>query len=231
MQGQVAANRLNLGLVQLAAVVYLLVMAQVVVVPQSLRAPTRVGRDIGEAARNWYSKTQWRALDNGEIITVEGDSELNRPRLERLVHAAAVIPHPPEPVWAVLADFEHRPAFLPGAKEIRVIRHEGNRVWLDEHVKVLLVSVRYRVINTLEPQLGAMSWILDKTAPHDIADTEGAWRVTALDAGARTLVTYRVRVETGQPLPGFLENLLVKHSLPDLIEGLRAEVGRRMQLR
>lgn len=203
-------------------------MAPAVVVPEALRAPVRVGRDLGdEAVRSWYSAAQWKALDKGDILTIDADDRGNRSHQERRVSAAAIIRFPPESVWQALADFERRPEFLPGAKEIRVVKIDGNRIWLDERVKVLLMSIRYRVINTLEPQIGAMSWVLDKSAPHDIADTEGAWRVTGISDSRHTLVSYRVRVATGQPIPGFLEDLVVKHSLPDLIGGLRDEVARR----
>jgi ribosome-associated toxin RatA of RatAB toxin-antitoxin module len=195
--------------------------------PEALRRPRRVGRHVDVTVMpGRYSTTDWQALQRGEIITAAATDRDGETSEERTVYAAAIIPYPPEQVWAVLADFEERPKFLPGAKEIHIVRVEGNRVWLDERLKFMLVTIRYRVINTLDPERGAMSWVLDKTAVHDIADTEGAWRLTAL-TGERTLVTYRAWVDTGQPLPGFLESFLMKRSLPALIEGLRGEALRR----
>ncbi|HYD49156.1 MAG TPA: SRPBCC family protein [Terriglobales bacterium] len=199
-----------------------------IALPESLTAPPKVGRALDqETIRGWYTPPQWAALERGEILIAGGEGEDTATLHRRRHRATAIIAHTPEQVWLALTDFESRPRFLPGAKEIRIVRLEGNKVWLDERVRLPLLSIHYRVINTLEPELGSMSWILDKSAPHDIADTDGGWLVSALDGGSRTLVTYRVRVDTGQPLPGFLENLLVKRSLPDLIAGLRHEVERR----
>src|SRR5262245_22513189 len=191
-----------------------------VAIPTALLEPASVGRGIDEQSlRQHYSATEWKALEDGAVVTAEVGEPPERKSEQRSVHAAALIAQPPELVWKVLTDFERRPQFLPGAKEIRVVRVEGNRVWLDERAQILLITINYRVINTLEPETGVMSWVLDKEVAHDIADSEGTWRVIALDGGTRTLVTYQARIDTGQPVPGFLESFLMKRSLPQLIEG------------
>ena len=192
--------------------------------PVSLTSPPTVGRAIdAETVRGWYKPAQWKALERREILTSEDPPAAEEALYRRRLRAAALVEGAPEKVWAALCDFENRPRFLPGAKEIRIVRLEGNKVWLDERVRLPMISLHYRVINTLEPELGSMSWILDKSAPHDITDTDGGWLVTALDNGRRTLVTYRVRVDSGRQIPGVIESLLVKRSLPDLLAGLRDE--------
>jgi ribosome-associated toxin RatA of RatAB toxin-antitoxin module len=210
-------------------VLSVLTLAEPMLLPEALRAPESVGHDVdAPALRRRYSASEWKAMQGGEVITAEaGDAA----KEERTVRAATIVPYPPEQVWLVLGDFEKRPEFLPGAKEIRVARVDGNRVWLDERLKFFLVTIRYRVINTLEPAQGLMSWVLDKSVAHDIADTEGAWQLAAIDAGKQTLVLYRAWIDTGQPVPGFLESYLMKRSLPELIGGLRAEVKRRATAR
>jgi ribosome-associated toxin RatA of RatAB toxin-antitoxin module len=193
-----------------------------VVLPESLRNPASVGRDADAGRRrNRFSAAQWKELREGRVISSEEVPESGQSTAQmRSVRAAMVVPHPPEHVWRVLVDFEQRPKFLPGAEEMHIEAIDGNRVWLEERLQFLLVAVRFRVINTLEPERGLMSWVLDKSIKNDIADSEGAWQLTVLEEAPHTLVTYRAWIDTGQPVPGFL-------ALPDLLEGLRTEVQRR----
>jgi hypothetical protein len=72
-----------------------------------------------------------------------------------------------------------------------------------------------------------MRWELDKSVEHGIADTKGVWKVTPVADGAHTLLSYWADVDTGQPIPGFIEKYLMDSSLPGLLGRLRDEVERR----
>src|SRR6185369_7100480 len=108
-----------------------------------------------------------------------------------------------------------------------VVRVDGDRVWLAQHLRFFFVDVRYTVIDTLDPVTGRIGVVLDETAPHDIGGTRGSWQLTPLAGGRETLISYRAWIDPGRRLSTFIQQFLLRRSLPDLIGGLRDEVERR----
>ena len=199
-----------------------MVRTNAVHLPKALRSPSSVAPGVNaDRIRRRYSKREWESLEAGEIVsgaTREADGQH--------AHAAGMMAYLARDLWPILVDFEARPAFLPGAQDIRIVKVDGNRVWLAEHVKVLFVNVRYQVVNTLDPRAGSVSWTLDDTVANDIAATAGAWELVPV--AGRTLVQYRNVLDTGRPVPGAIERLLLERSLPQMIGGLRGEAKRRL---
>jgi ribosome-associated toxin RatA of RatAB toxin-antitoxin module len=194
--------------------------------PQAMTAPECVACGVdGAYARRVYTDEQWEELTSGKILSGEvGGSDKSE---QGGGAAVGIIRYPPEQVWTVVADFEARPKYVANAKEVHIVQVDGDRVWLSQHLKVLLTNVRFGTICTLQPERGVLSWVLDDSAHHDIADTRGSWQLTPLADRHETLVTYRAWINSGRYVPGFIENFLLKRSLPELIAGLRDEVRRR----
>jgi len=177
--------------------------------------------------RSSYSDAEWQALTEGKVVTTTvGDAHAGG-GTQSTNEASTIIPYPPAEVWSVVTDFESRPRFVPGNKEAQIVRRVGNRVWIAEHLRILLINVRFVVISTLEPEQGVVTWVIDRNAPHDIADTTGSWTVVPLEGGQTTLVRYRTWIDTGRSVPRFVEDFLTKRSLPKIVEGIRNEVHRR----
>src|SRR5262245_58462095 len=171
----------------------------------------------GDAVRQAYSDEQWGELTSGKVLTFEA-VESEKPD-QRGGEAAGIIHYPPEQVWSVVTDFEARPRYVANAKEVRIVQVDGDRVWLAQHLKVLLTNVRFGTICTLQPDRGFVSWVLDDRVDHDIADTRGSWQLIPLADRHETLVTYRAWIDSGKHVPGFIEHFLLKRSLPELIVG------------
>ena len=192
--------------------------------PKALTSPPSVATEVnGARFRRGYSKSQWDALEAGDII-----SAASRVADGQHAEASGIIHHAPGDLWPLLVDFESRPNYLPGAHAIRILKVVGNRVWLAEQVKILFVSIQYQVINTLDPPSGSVSWVLDDTVKNDIAATVGSWQLVPVAGGRHPLVRYSNVLDTGQPLPGAIERVLLKRSLPEMISGLRTEAARRL---
>jgi uncharacterized protein YndB with AHSA1/START domain len=201
-------------------------MATSLQLPPALASPPNVASQVDvDHIRSRYSSEDWRALQDGKIVSSEvresGAGEAST------AQAAGIIRYPPKDVWTVLTDFPSRPRYHPSTKEARIVRVDGNRVWVAEHLKFLWVNVRFHVIDTLNPELGTVSWVMDENAAHDIRDTKGFWQLAPLAQGQHTLVTYRAWLDTGKPVPGFIETFMLNRSLPQMISGIRAEVDRR----
>jgi hypothetical protein len=143
------------------------------------------------------------------------------------VEVAGLVAHSSDRVWAVLTDFESQPSWQPSTQEARIVRTDGNHVWVDERLSFFLIGVRYRMIYTLEPDIGTVSWILDEAEEHDIGGTTGAWILERIAGGQSTLLTYRAWIDTGRRVPEFIESFLLERALPALIESVRVEADRR----
>jgi len=225
-------NRLRLFLVLTAAVLGLPFPPDITLVGAGVLAtlppPACVACQVDvERARHAYSSDEWKALTAGEVVTPDATASDSSETRAGTVQAAGIVRHPPPLVWATLVDFASRPKFQPNTREVRIVKVDGNRVWLAEHLRFFLVDVRYTVINTLDPEHGTVSWALDESVDHDIAGTSGAWQLTPVADGRHTLLTYRAWIDTGRRLPGFVERFLLQRSLPNVIGGLRDEIERR----
>lgn len=177
--------------------------------------------------RSLYADEEWRRLERGEVITSTRDQKGENGAVSYFNEASAIFDRPPPETWSVITDFASRPVYSPGCKAVQTVRSEGNRLWLAEHIRVLLIDIRYTTINDLEPENGTIFWRMDRSAPHDIEDTGGSWQIAPLPDGMRTLVRYRVNVDTGKPVPRVIQNILTGRSLPKMIAGMRTEMEKR----
>jgi len=198
--------------------------------PVELRRPQCVAcQQPAAAARALFSDADWRRLENGEVVIVDRRPTVADGGDDSVVsesEAAVLVPRPTAEVWAVLADFESRPEFLPNISESRVERVEDTRVWIRQHVSVFWMQIRYTLIMTLDPARGVMTSVLDRSSPHDIRDSHGSWEILPHGEAAALLVS-RSRVDTGMPVPSIIKSYLVKNSLPQMMSSLRNEVERR----
>ncbi|MCP4004094.1 MAG: hypothetical protein GY725_07860 [bacterium] len=173
--------------------------------------------------RTLFSPGDWQALADGEIVR-ESDVSSDTEALSR---AAGVIPQPPAAVWASLTDFESWPRFMPHITSTEITQRNGDRMWVHQEFKVWMVGMQHTTIYELTPTTGRLGWKLDLDREHDIAASEGHWQLVPLDEGRKTLVRYSAKMDSGRSVPGFVEDLLLKRSLSNLITSLRDEVMRQ----
>ncbi|MBZ5726070.1 MAG: SRPBCC family protein, partial [Acidobacteriia bacterium] len=72
----------------------------------------------------------------GKVVTTTTSDSRSGNGMQSTNEASAVIPYPPQEVWSVVTDFESRPRFVPGNKGVEILRREGNRLWIAEHLRV-----------------------------------------------------------------------------------------------
>jgi ribosome-associated toxin RatA of RatAB toxin-antitoxin module len=174
-----------------------------------------------------YDGARWKDLESGKVLSAEVTDGSSNGSALRETEALGIITHEPARVWEVLVDFESRPRFLPNLEEIHITKIDGDRIWLQQRLEVFWTDIEYALTGRIDPEHGIVSFELDTTQPHDIADTHGSWRIYPLKERHETLLVYRTAVDTGRPVPEMIENLLIRRSLPKTIEGVRSEVDRR----
>ena len=61
------------------------------------------------------------------------------------------LPYSPRQVFDLVADVERYPLFLPHVASARIARREGNRLWVDQVVRVKLLRLSFSTQALLEP--------------------------------------------------------------------------------
>jgi hypothetical protein len=127
-------------------------------------------------------------------------------------------------IMDVLTDFEAYPEWAD-VKSVRVLeRGEGNlgtRVAFEVDVPIL-GRASYTLAYRYAPADGGMSWVSTE-AWGAVSDISGEYLVTEIDED-ETKVIYRLSVELGVLLPGFVRTQGEKRVIENALEGLKRRV-------
>lgn len=132
---------------------------------------------------------------------------------------------PPARVLAAIVDFAGYPEWAEGVRGAEVLETgaDGLPERVAFHVSVAGIEARYTLAYRYAQNDAGVSWTTVE-ASGAVRDVEGDYRLTP-DGGA-TQVTYRLRVEPGMALPGFL----IRHAEATIVEtalgGLKGRVER-----
>jgi uncharacterized protein YndB with AHSA1/START domain len=138
----------------------------------------------------------------------------------RAVRAAMIVDAPPAEVWRHLTAYERWPEFVPRLRGLEVLRRR-EPVRLRHHVAVVGMDVRYGTLRTLDPARGRIEARLDPAQDNALRTHRTRWQLLPLADGARTLVEVRSHLRTGWSLPGFLEEMLLRRTLPGQMRAFR----------
>jgi hypothetical protein len=127
-------------------------------------------------------------------------------------------------IMDVLTDFERYPEWAD-VKSVEVLeRGEGGRgtkVAFEVEVPVL-GRASYTLAYRYAPADGGMSWVSTQ-ARGAVSDISGVYLLTEIDDD-ETKVIYRLRVEIGVLLPGFVRTQGEKRVIENALEGLKQRV-------
>lgn len=117
--------------------------------------------------------------------------------------ATSEIGAPPAEVMAVIVDFEAYPDWAKGIREARVLERDarGRPATVAFHVSMAPVETRYTLAYRYAPRGRGLSWTTVE-ASGAVRSLEGEYVLEPGEQG--TIVTYRLVMETGLALPGFL---------------------------
>jgi uncharacterized membrane protein len=139
-----------------------------------------------------------------------------------LIRGAIDIAAPPEAVWAVILDCDRAPRMVARLKSCRVLERDPAGRWdVREHISkpALFPSVRSVFRSEYEPH----SLIRFQRAGGDLKALTGEWRLTPLDDGARTRVTYENRASTPFRAPGAIIRMTARADVEAALVALRRE--------
>lgn len=149
-------------------------------------------------------------LDAGEIVMLA-------PTATATARALVEIDAAPSRVWQVISDPAHLRASTRTVQTLTVHSDQTGPDGVREQrlgyvIKVGLGHVRYNVIRRYDLAQGRMTFTLDPTRDNDIAATEGLWTLHPTADGG-TLFVYEARLDSGRPIPAFIQDELTEQSL------------------
>ena len=125
---------------------------------------------------------------------------------------------PLDKCFAVIADYERYPDFLPEVKRIRTSNRRGNEV--DVHYEAEVVKVIKFTLH-LKEEKPRVSWSFIEG--EFMKDNKGGWLLEDLGEG-KTKATYTIEVAVGALVPKTIVNALVDTQLPKLLENFKKRI-------
>lgn len=159
-------------------------------------------------------------LNAGDVVVSTDTATAGGGSRAATIKAYCVINKPLDAVWAVMLDYQKFDEFMPRLTKMEILERTRDTAKVTETVRAGLRTVTYTLDLKFDHARRRVSWALDKSRKNDIADTSGAWEFVPWGRGT-TLVRYTTSVDSGMFVPRFLEELLVKHGVPETLVSLR----------
>ncbi|WP_424319567.1 SRPBCC family protein [Candidatus Methylomirabilis sp.] len=136
------------------------------------------------------------------------------------VKAYCIINKPPDVVWAVMLNYHKFDEFMPRLEKVEVLEKTPSTMKITETVRVPLGVISYTIDLIFKPAQRTVSWTLDKSKKHDIAETFGAWEFLPYSQN-KTILRYTTTLDSGFFIPRFLEEFLLRNDLSDALLSLK----------
>jgi coenzyme Q-binding protein COQ10 len=130
-----------------------------------------------------------------------------------------VIQATPERVFAVIADYEKYPEFLPEVKKAKVEFGSGNVKEVTYTVDIKAKVITYTLKHTARPP-EELAWTMVRGEM--MKGNDGAWILKAVPQG--TEATYKIDLKLGALVPSMVERMLAEQSLPGLLANFKKRV-------
>jgi carbon monoxide dehydrogenase subunit G len=143
------------------------------------------------------------------------------------IEGSIEIAAPIEIVWRVLTDFRSWPSFVPGLKRIAVVEHAASELALRHETERVGMAIDFTALMRVQAELHRVELLLDESASNDLAAMRASWQLTPLASG-RVRVEFHSAIDSGQPVPAFIQRRLLRESVAETIERFSSEVERRV---
>jgi carbon monoxide dehydrogenase subunit G len=129
----------------------------------------------------------------------------------------------PQQIMETIADFDAYPDWVDGIKkaEVKARGDDKRPTEVAFEFSAMGFSATYTLRYEYEADDSAVRWSTIE-ASGAVKDVEGSYELEALNGD--TEVTYRLRIELGVPLPGFLKRKADKQAIKTALEGLKKRV-------
>ena len=151
--------------------------------------PSTSPNSVGDKPSTKLGQAERDLLASGDVIVV--DKSGGEPNGK--VGAAILIKAPVEQVWNLLVDCRHAPDCIPGLKNCKVLRGEGDTETIEHQVKFSWLIPE--VIYTFKANYQIHKRIDFKRIGGDLKEIEGSWVLESIGDGNQTIVIYSVYLD------------------------------------
>ena len=129
----------------------------------------------------------------------------------------------PSEIMAVIGDFESYPEWAEGIRsaEVRARDEHGRGTEAAFEFSAMGITARYTLAYEYADDDAGVSWTTTE-ASGAVRDVEGEYVLEPLNGD--TEVTYRLAVEVGVPIPGFLKRRADRQAIATALQGLKRRV-------
>ncbi|HET9700939.1 MAG TPA: SRPBCC family protein [Burkholderiales bacterium] len=142
-----------------------------------------------------------------------------------LVDAVLIAPVSSREAWAVLTDFDHMSAFVPGMNESRVLRRSGNRLTVLQKGVVRLGFLGFDFESLRDVELEPEEVVRSRNIGGNLRRLDSLTRFHPSAGGA--LISYHVEIVPDFWMPGFIAEYLIRSEIQDQFEAVVNEMLRR----
>jgi carbon monoxide dehydrogenase subunit G len=174
------------------------------------REPTTTELTADEVAR----------MEKGGVVVKTETQPGEDGKLAARIKAYCIINRPPAAAWAIMLDYQRFHEFMPRLERVQILQKTKDTMKVTQTVRIPLGLLSYTLDLKFERALGKVSWALDRSRKHDIADTFGAWEFLPY-GNNKTSLRYTTTLDSGMLIPKYLEDLLIKNDLPEILLSMR----------
>jgi len=169
---------------------------------------------------------RYEEIRRGEILVFEETFESEDGKDAGRAKAYAYFAQPWPTIWAIVTDYDKQREYMPRLTTSRIIKREGNEVWVRFEMEVLWVDLAWVIKYEKDRTAHRIRFALDHSyrEVNTIDDTEGSWELIPVEGGDATVVVYRLFVDTGYAVPDFVMSYLTRGDLPNVVGNLRKRV-------
>lgn len=161
----------------------------------------------------------WDSLSRGKVlIRQQAASSGQVPSVE----ARILISRPPEKVWKVVADPEKLMQEENKVKKVKILSRGANRqnVAFSVSMTRFFPPFNYVLLQELSPP----SLLKFRRISGSFKDIQGSWRLSPVENGSKTVLTYTLRLDPGPLIPRSLLLGAVKSDLPEMMRNARTAI-------
>jgi hypothetical protein len=133
-----------------------------------------------------------------------------------MIKAALIISQPIDKVYALQAQDWRQAEYVPYLEKMWAVQKYADGNLDEEELKILFVTLRFRVRWYHEPGKYAFHWNLDPGFKNDLKRLEGVWQFYYIDDN-HTLGRYATVSETGFGIPQTIQDFLTRRDLPEAL--------------
>ena len=174
----------------------------------------------GESAITELTAGELTRIEKGGVVVKTDTYPTGDGARGAKVKAYCIINKPPDVAWAIMLDYHKFDEFMPRLEKVEVLEKTTRTMKVTETVRVPLGVISYTVDLIFTPAQRTVTWTLDKSRKHDIAETFGAWEFLPYSQD-KTMLRYSTTLDSGFFIPRFLEEFLLRNNLSDALLSLK----------